>query len=411
MDTFNLESGIIGYLLSGYDVGKTLYSLSVEDFAEPLHQNIFSSVKHLFSSGAPVNTTTVARELRQYYEEEDGEVLDKTLREYTRQKAPDIKHYVNSLLDDNSLKRLNGYGINLNHATSLEDAQSIARDIAAAATRTEKRISIKAIDAALAFADRLDKAEEKPPEYLDWHFPPLNEQLFTEAGDFIVLGGRPSAGKTMLSVQIALNMARSSRVGYVSLETSPDKLTDRAMSHLSGVPLWKIKKPQYLNADDYEALNNAQSSFAKLNFEIADSSIRTVQQIEGFAINRRIEVLFIDYLQIISGKGNSRYEIITNISQQLHSLAQTQKICIVALSQLSRSMKTASGKEPPPTLESLRESGQLEQDADAVMLLYLENSEDRGCDRILKLAKNKEGKCGKLSLIFNGETQTFFYAK
>ncbi|MEG2120198.1 MAG: DnaB-like helicase C-terminal domain-containing protein, partial [Pseudoflavonifractor sp.] len=112
-----------------------------------------------------------------------------------------------------------------------------------------------------------------------------------------------------------------------------------------------------------------------------------------------------DYLQLIPSPGHNRTEDVTRISLGLHQMAQGNAITVVALSQLSRPETGKDGKKAAPTMASLRESGQIEQDADVVMLLYEEEPGSR--TRVLKIAKNKEGERGKLLLDFDGARQTF----
>lgn len=122
----------------------------------------------------------------------------------------------------------------------------------------------------------------------------------------------------------------------------------------------------------------------------------------------RAEVIIIDYLSLIRSEGKSLYERVTNISMELHTLAQANKIAVVALSQLNR-----AGKDEPD-MSSLRESGQIEQDADVILLLHEmgRNVLDRDAgggdsDRKLIIAKNKEGMTGAIALNFQGEYQRF----
>lgn len=413
MDSFKLESAIIGSLVRyGEKCGKLFQMLSPEDFAEPLHQDMFACAHSLFKSGAPVNLTTLKHKLMTAYDSNaDEAMVESALESYALAATGEPEHYAALLREAVDLEELRSKGSALAFASTLEDARNMARELALKSVSSAKSEVKTALNAALDFADALDAAAEKPPEYLDWGIPALNDALTSELGDFVIIGGRPSAGKTMFALQAALRLARSYRVGFVSLETSPAKLTRRAMSHLSGVPLWKLKKPWTLTADDHKALTAAEQAFSRLSLEIADRSVRSTAQIEATAINRRWEVVIVDYIQICQGKGSSRYETVTNISQELHTMAQTHGICVIGLAQLSRGVKNASGRESSPTLESLRESGQLEQDADAVMLLYLENSEDTGGNRLCKIAKNKEGELAIMTLLFNGETQTFIYTR
>ena len=409
MDTFNLESALIGSVIRDGENAPQLFPLlSPEDFAEPLHREVFTAAKKLYRDGAPITLATLHHALMTgVYSHEDSRQIEDTLKAYAKEAAPDPSYYAHLLLETKALEDMHSQGMALSLAANLDEARDITRKLALTAGNGSKKAVKTALSAALDFADYLEACAEKPPVYLDWGMAKLNAFSCTEPGDFIIIGGRPSAGKTLFALQAAISLAKTWRVGFVSLETSVAKLTRRAMAHLSGVPLWKLKNPAKLDPDDRRALLEAQETFSQLNLEMVDS-IRTVAQIEAVAINRSWDVVIVDYIQIVQGKGSSRYEVVTNISQELHTLAQQHHICVIGLAQLSRGVKSAAGREAPPTLESLRESGQLEQDADAVMLLYLNNPEDKGSNRILKVAKNKEGECGWLEMIFKGETQTFY---
>ena len=116
-----------------------------------------------------------------------------------------------------------------------------------------------------------------------------------------------------------------------------------------------------------------------------------------------------DYLQIVSAQGKSRYEQVTGISIALHTMAQAHGIAVFALVQLSRPEKVG-GKLLPPSMASFRESGQLEQDADAALLLWPEDPNENRSGRVLKIAKNKDGERDTLHLAFSGATQTLSLA-
>ncbi len=143
----------------------------------------------------------------------------------------------------------------------------------------------------------------------------------------------------------------------------------------------------------------------KLEFIPAAGS--TVADIGAFARSRRYEIIYIDYVQLIAGD-ESRGLVAKNtaISQGLHTLAQSTGITVVGLAQLSRPSKDGAAKAP--RMNALRESGQYEQDADIIMLLYREDETDlSGPNRRLDVAKNKEGELGGIDLAFDGATQTF----
>lgn len=124
-------------------------------------------------------------------------------------------------------------------------------------------------------------------------------------------------------------------------------------------------------------------------------------QIRAKAAQLEAEVVFIDYLSLIKGEGKSLYERVTNISMELHTFAQQAKVTVVALSQLNRDDRGEPG------LTNLRESGQIEQDADGVILLFEPARAEPGVNRILSVAKNKEGRTGEIPLCFDGSLQRF----
>lgn len=405
-DTFSIEAPVIAALLSGDGrAGEIIAALRTEDFSEGINQAIFSFAVKLFGEGSPVNATTVANEIARKNPEESAESLAGYISGLSALVPKDAAYYVRALKENNLLRDYREAGQELQRAGSITEAEKIVQDINGFAVQSTGQSSFTALQAALDFADRLEKRRTTPTDFIRWGMPKLDRTLYVQPGDFVVIGGRPSAGKTLLAVQFALLMAQSRKVGFVSLETSKEKITERALSHLSGVPLWKIKNPKSLTDKDTENLTRAADAFSKLDLEIVDKDNRTVQQIRALALNRRWQVVFVDYLQKLTGDGRSNYERVTDVSQSLQALAQTSGICVIALAQLSRA---GSQTEPdrPPTLESFRESGQIEQDADLAMLLYLDNPQNKGGGRVLRIAKNKEGGLFDLELTFDGERQT-----
>ena len=409
MDSFSIEAPVIAALLSGDGrAGEIIAALRTEDFSEGINQAIFSFAVKLFSEGSPVNATTVANEIARKNPEESAESLMGYISGLSALVPKDAAYYVRALKENNLLRDYREAGQALQRAGSITEAEKIVQDINGLTAQSTGQSSFTALQAALDFADRLEKRRVNPTNFTRWGLPPLDSELFVQPGDFVVIGGRPSAGKTLLALQLVCTMAQTQRVGFVSLETSKEKLTERALSHQSGVPLWKIKKPQNLTDEDTEKLTRAADAFSKLDLEIVDKDNRTVQQIRAMALNRRWQVVFVDYLQIVGGTGKTPYEKVTAVSRSLQELAKTTGVLVVALAQLSRAGSQETGA--PPTLESFRESGQVEQDADVAMLLYLENPHDKGGNRILKVAKNKEGGLFDVPLVFDGARQTLTYA-
>jgi len=126
---------------------------------------------------------------------------------------------------------------------------------------------------------------------------------------------------------------------------------------------------------------------------------KTVGWMRAQATRYKAEIVVVDYLQLVRSAGKDRFEKVTNISQELHEMAQGEKVVVIALSQLARKGDRA------PVLEDLRESGQIEQDADLIVLLNREKDSD---DETIIIAKNKEGQTGDIGFHFEKERQRFF---
>ncbi len=238
---------------------------------------------------------------------------------------------------------------------------------------------------------------DEKPVYIKTGIERLDEALHISPCDFIIIGGRPSAGKTALSLQIAASMAKQNyTVYYFSLETSKRKLGARLMANQIYCPLDTVKnKAVSLNEIDGQAKN------MKMPLYIRSAAGKNVAWMKAQALRKKAQVIFVDYLQLIHETGaKDRYAAITAISIALHELAQTTGIVVVALAQLNRN---PSKPGATPTNSDLRESGQIEQDADAIILLSGDNPDKY----LFRLSKNKEGEIGDLPITFNKQIQRF----
>lgn len=224
----------------------------------------------------------------------------------------------------------------------------------------------------------------------------LDRNLNIRRGNFVVVGGRPSAGKTAFGLQMGLYMAMHGHtVAFFSYETDQQGLADKLMSHYGAIPqdeiVFKRRQP-----NDAEYTRNA-NELSRFPLFLINAGGKSVAWCSAVAAARSADVLIFDYMQLIPAKGTSRYEQVTRISMNLHTLAQTSGRLVIALAQIRRNGNTK------PSLEDLKESGQIEQDADAVLLLA--KGED---DYSFELAKNKRGITGRMPIVFNGTTQTFY---
>lgn len=378
-------------------VGYALSKLTVTDFDQLGARTLFQTIGKLFLAEKPIDPLTVLAEAGADCEPVMDLIMDQQMV------TVQLTHYIDLVLQQSKLRALRRMGESLMQVETMEAAAAITDRLNGtfSSRREVEAVGIK--DAILGFVDTQSSTEV--PEYLTWGLAPLNEKLFVQPGDFVVVGGYPSAGKTLLSLQMAVHLAEKYRVGYFSLETSPAKLTDRIMAAQAKIPLYKIKR-RALSTTEWDAVRDAGQLVSQRKLTLIRASGMSVTDIRAITLQHKFQVIFVDYLQLLQAKGAGRYEQVTAISMGLHVMAQELGVAVIALAQLSRPEKSASGgKSKPPNMSSFRESGQIEQDADVAMLLYPEDPHDNGGRRILKVSKNKEGGSFALTLDFDGPTQ------
>lgn len=239
--------------------------------------------------------------------------------------------------------------------------------------------------------------------------------------DLIILGARPSVGKTTFALDLARNVAVQSKVpvGIFSLEMSSDQLVDRMIAAQSGVDLWRLRTGKLQTegeGNDFQKIGEAIGILSEAPIFIDDTSSANIMEMRTMArrlqAEHKLGLIVIDYLQLMEGRsrfGDNRVQEISEISRGLKQLAKELNIPIIALSQLSRSIE--SRPDQIPKLSDLRESGSIEQDADIVMFLYREDrvkpdTPNKGIADVI-VAKHRNGPVGKVSLYFDENSTTF----
>jgi len=238
-----------------------------------------------------------------------------------------------------------------------------------------------------------------------------------QKGDLIILAARPSMGKTALMLNMALNACRDgAAIGVFSLEMSSDQLVLRMLSSESRIPHHYIRNAT-ITSDEWMDLTNTAARLAETKIFIDDTASITIMELRAKArrlkAKHNIEVLVIDYLQLISGDGNNKYENRTQeisvISRALKSLAKELDIAVVAASQLSRSLENRIDKRP--LLSDLRESGAIEQDGDVIFFIYRDIVYNRDTEHPdeaeLIIGKQRNGPTGTVRVKFVGELTKF----
>ena len=265
--------------------------------------------------------------------------------------------------------------------------------------------TVSGTDALCGFYARLVGGEVQP--VVTSGFPRLDRALCIAGGKLIVIGARPSVGKSALLLHLAMNaLDAGRRVLLVSLEMGADEVIGRMTARQSGVPVQAISTHSLSETQ----LGRVVEGFSLLpgdRFSICTTA-QTAQDVRREALRMRadggLDLIVVDYLQLLDAgrKTSNRAEAVGVVTRALKSLAMELKIPILTASQLNR----ASERNDAPRLSDLRESGSIEQDADAVLLLHAANEKENP-ERDLTLAKNRQGRCGGFKLLFSGERMLF----
>lgn len=258
-----------------------------------------------------------------------------------------------------------------------------------------------AVSAEFAGRQALLAARHGPAAWLKSGLPALDDALrVLGPGHLLVIGGRPGDGKSALAVQIAAATAAAGRgVALVSLEMSAQAIALRLLAQQARVDHTRLVD-QALSATDQALVDSALSGVAGWPLALVDQPRLTPGQLRGVVARERrargCDVLIVDYLQIVSAPAHlglrTDYDRVTYVSEALQALARDTGVLVVACAQLRRPERGAEGLRP--TLEELRSSGAIEQDADAVLLLH----HDRPGHAELGLAKHRHGPTGAVGV-------------
>jgi len=239
-------------------------------------------------------------------------------------------------------------------------------------------------------------------------------------GEMVVVAGRPSMGKTSLALNAIEHIGLSGQtpVAIFSLEMGRQQLAERFLCSISGIDSQKVRRG-LLSDEDYKKLADACAELSEAPIYIDDTSTLTPLELRAKARRLKgmydIKCVMVDYLQLMhlgSGRIESRQQEITTISRYIKALARELNIPVVVLSQLNRSPEGREGHRP--RMSDLRESGSIEQDADVIMLLHIEDYYHRGQDDYqedntaeLIIAKQRNGPTGTVKLTFREKITRF----
>jgi replicative DNA helicase len=391
------EQSVIGSILVSNDILDDVSSIiNYTKFYDPIHQKIFLAIENLISKGMLANPIT----LKNYFENdknlielEGHEYLVKITKFSTslRQAIEYAKiiydmHVRRELIkiSETTIDNASNKNIDLPGEKIIEDSEKLLFDLAEKGSFSKSFVKFDtALNQTIGMASRAFKSTEGivgvPTGLTD-----LDDRLGgLHNQDLVIIGGRPSMGKTALATNIAFHAAKNiqdkglkSSVAFFSLEMSCEQLSTRILSEQSRIKSNDIRRGK-ISEEQFDKFIETSKNISELPLYIDETPAISIAAISNRA--RRIKRLFgcelvvVDYIQLMRAtniRNEGRVQEISEITQGLKAIAKELNVPVLAVSQLSRAVEQRDDKKPQ--LSDLRESGSIEQDADVVMFVYRE---------------------------------------
>jgi replicative DNA helicase len=410
------EQSVIGALLRDNGAVDSMGALLPAHFFHCDHRSIFSEIIRQITAGMQCDVISAGVALAQSIPDCMG-YLNSIMQ--STPSAANIARYAD-LVRDRALRRgllaatadMSEMAFNPGTRTAGEVLDAAQSALATLAETRTMREPISASEAMLAHIDVLDGRIDRKYTGIPTGFSGIDALLTggPNRGALMILGARPSMGKTALALNIALNAARDHSVLFLSQEMMIGELLDRAMASLGRIPLGSIISGE-LTDIDWSNFTAANIKLKKANLHLDDQPALSLLDVRSKArlIKRKhgLDLLVVDYLQLMSGEGDSRNQQIEEISRGLKALAKELNIVVLALSQLSRNAANKSR----PQLSDLRDSGAIEQDADIVIFVHRDEVDNpqthlRGYADVF-IAKNRQGRIDDVLLAYEGQYTQF----
>lgn len=406
--SYYAEQNVVGSLLMDGDAIDRIASfLEPEMFTSELLGRVYLEYLRGYENGYPVNLVTVRERLCSDNLPES--VIAESLKECVSVTvtSAQIKSYAEAVRDDYkaaqvgkllSGTRVTAAGVNEQIGQLLTDLEAL-RDDKTAKAKTLAQIA----------EEYQNSYFREHPDGLKVGLPNLDDMIGgLEGGDIIVIGARPAVGKSALVTQITTNLAeQGKKIGFYNLEMSDKQMYERFVASQSGLGLTRIRRAVKFLGDEEKRFKMANNALAERSNIVISTGAKTVSEIRSESRHMGFDVIAIDYLQLIRSdtfyRGNRVAEV-GAISKAIKALAMELNIPIILLSQLNRASEGRETREP--SMSELRESGDIEQDASVIILLWNMSEEDRskkGC----KVEKNRQGETGKMELRFDGDKMRF----
>ncbi len=424
----DLEEAVLGALMLEKDaVSAVIDILTAKVFYKDAHQRIFKAISTLFGKSEPIDILTVTNQLKSTGElEMVGGPYYITMLTSRVASAANIEYHARIIQQKHIQRDLIAISSEI-----IKDAYEDTTDVFSLLDKAEQNLfSVSETNLRRNFEDMPSLVRQaiediENAKNSDSHFRGVPSGYVDmdritsgwQKSDLVILAARPSMGKTAFALSMARNMAVDfdKPIAFFSLEMSAVQLVTRLISAESELTSDKLKKGE-LADHEWEQLNAKIRKLSEAKIFIDDTPALSIFELRAKCRRLKqqhdIQMVFIDYLQLMTAggdnKGNREQEI-SQISRSLKALAKELNVPVLALSQLSRAVETRPGQSKRPILSDLRESGAIEQDADLVLFIYraeyykIDEFEDgtptEGVTEII-IAKHRNGAVGDIKLRF-----------
>lgn len=427
----NLEAeyAVVGsILLDAESIGQVVEFLTPQDFYRESNGQIYRAALDLYREGDPVDFVMLAERLegRGVLERIGGRTRLAELQGFVPT-AANIEHYGRIVKDHAYKRRLitvasQVAAIGFDEALGGDEAVNQAQGIVYAVSDDRTTGGLRHVfDQLKPAMQRIDAQMAGQGEVVGIASGFQDLDRLTngfKASDLVIVGGRPSMGKTSLAIQVAMDCAVNRRVpvAIFSLEMSIEQVVERMLCTEAKVDSQRLHRGM-LGEAEYERLTTALGPIGDAPIYIDDTPTLddlTLRLKARQAKSRHdIGLVVVDYLQLMQGRGRrddgNRVQEVSAISRALKSIARELRVPVIAVSQLSRALESRTDKRP--ILSDLRESGSIEQDADLVAFLYRDEYYNKATERPgvaeVIIAKHRNGPTGSVDLLFRKECTRF----
>ncbi|MFM9963353.1 MAG: replicative DNA helicase [Planctomycetaceae bacterium] len=414
------QSVLRAILLNNDVVDDALAEMSADDIYAPAHQIIFAVMLDLIRDDKPATALTVAEELERLGRLNDvggWEQLFNLLNSLPTELAH-VRHHARLIREAAQCRRIIYATADLQAAAyaRTESDELLAMFDSAQRQISEREESRGCVSMFDVLHKRRDSLAKNDRGQVPTGWPDLDDTLGggLRAGSLVIVGARPSVGKTSAALGMALAAAQEKLPAvFVTLEQSQIDIANRLLSAITGLSFADIELDRLIDPLDRDRLSEAENQLANLPLKIIDESSSRLSQIVASARAERrhgLRLLILDYLQLLRPDDDRvhREQQVAAMSRALKRLARELDAVVVCLAQLNRDIESRDRKQP--RLSDLRESGSIEQDADVVLFLDRPAAYDPDAhpsEASILVAKNRNGPCGKVPLVWCGSTMTY----